>query len=327
LDNRFLHTDKIFNISTDEMFEELAIELFKFQYKNNKIYQKYCNLLKINPKKINKVEKIPFLPISFFKSHKVYCGNKKSEIKFFSSGTTGMTPSIHFVKNVNIYKQSFIKGFSQFYGDIQDYIVIGLLPSYLEREGSSLIYMVEDLIKKSKHEKSGFFLNEFDEIEAIVNEYQSTKKILIIGVSYALLDFSEKNKPDLSNCIVMETGGMKGKRKEMPKQELHQILKKRFNVNQIHSEYGMTELLSQAYALKNGKFKTPPWMKVITRETNDPFSFTSQKTGGLNIIDLANIYSCAFIATQDLGRVHNNYFEVLGRFDNSDIRGCNLLVQ
>jgi phenylacetate-coenzyme A ligase PaaK-like adenylate-forming protein len=309
------------------MFNELALELFQFQYKNNNIYQKYCDLLKINPKKIDKIEKIPFLPISFFKSHSVYCGNENPEIKFFSSGTTGMTPSTHSVKDVSIYEQSFTKGFNQFYGDIQDYIVIGLLPSYLEREGSSLIYMVDDLIIKSKHEKSGFFLNEFDEIEAIVNEYQSTKKILIIGVSYALLDFAEQNKPDLSNCIVMETGGMKGKRKEMPKYDLHQALKQGFNVNQIHSEYGMTELLSQAYALNDGKFKSPPWMKVITRETNDPFSFTFQKTGGLNIIDLANIYSCAFIATQDLGKVYNNYFEVLGRFDNSDIRGCNLLVQ
>jgi phenylacetate-coenzyme A ligase PaaK-like adenylate-forming protein len=304
----------------------LALELFQFQYKNNNIYQKYCDLLKINPKKIDKIEKIPFLPISFFKSHSVYCGNENPEIKFFSSGTTGMTPSTHSVKDVTIYEQSFTKGFNQFYGDIQDYIVIGLLPSYLEREGSSLIYMVDDLIIKSKHEKSGFFLNEFDEIEAIVNEYQSTKKILIVGVSYALLDFAEQNKPNLLNCIVMETGGMKGKRKEMPKYDLHQALKQGFNVNQIHSEYGMTELLSQAYALNDGKFKSPPWMKVITRETNDPFSFTFQKTGGLNIIDLANIYSCAFIATQDLGKVHNNYFEVLGRFDNSDIRGCNLLV-
>jgi len=327
LDNRFLYTEQIFNISTDDMFDELALELFQFQYKNNKIYQKYCDLLKINPKKIDKIEKIPFLPISFFKSHKVYCGNQNPEIKFFSSGTTGMTPSTHFVKSVNIYEQSFIKGFKQFYGDIQDYIVIGLLPSYLEREGSSLIYMVEDLIKKTNHKKSGFFLNEFNEIEAIVNEFQFTKKILIIGVSYALLDFAEQNSPNLSNCIVMETGGMKGKRKEMSKQELHQILKKGLHSKQIHSEYGMTELLSQAYALSDGKFKTPPWMKVMTRETNDPFSFTHQKTGGLNIIDLANIYSCAFIATQDLGKVYNDYFEVLGRFDNSDIRGCNLLIQ
>ena len=325
--NKVLNTNQIFNISSDNDFEKMAVEIFNFQYKNNKIYKKYCDLLKINPKNVKKITEIPFLPISFFKSHQVYCGDELPDIKFTSSGTTGMVTSSHFVKDINIYKQSFIKGFELFYNNIKDYVVIGLLPSYLKREGSSLIYMVDRLIKLSGNKDSGFFLNEFNEIESIIKRYQSHKKILLIGVSYALLDFAEQNHPDLSSCIVMETGGMKGKRKEMPKSELHQILKKGFNVNAIHSEYGMTELLSQAYALSDGKFKTPSWMKVLTRETNDPFSYTQGKTGGLNIIDLANVYSCSFIATQDLGKVHHNYFEVLGRFDNSDIRGCNLLVQ
>ncbi len=325
--NRFLHTKQIFKISSSQQFDELALELFQFQYKNNKIYKKYCDLLNIDIKTINKTEKIPFLPISFFKTHQVYCGDKQPDIIFSSSGTTGMATSKHLVKDVSIYEQSFAKGFSQFYGDIKNYIIIGLLPSYLERGGSSLIYMVKHLIKLSEHKDSGFFLNEFNQIENIIKRNKNKKKILLIGVSYALLDFAEQNHPDLSGCIVMETGGMKGKRKEIPKSELHQILKKEFNVNHIHSEYGMTELLSQAYAVSDGQFKTPPWMKVLTRETNDPFSITHQKTGGLNIIDLANVYSCAFIATQDLGKVYPSHFEVLGRFDNSDIRGCNLLVQ
>ncbi len=327
LNNRFLHTKQIFEILSQKQFDELALELFHFQYKNNKIYKKYCDLLKIDPKKVNKIEKIPFLPISFFKTHQVYCGDEKSDIVFTSSGTSGMVTSKHLIKNVNLYDLSFLNGFSKFYGNIKDYIIIGLLPSYLERDGSSLIYMVKHLIELSGHQDSGFFLNEFKQIEDIIKCNKGTKKILLIGVSYALLDFAEQNQPDLSGCIVMETGGMKGKRKEIPKTKLHQILKKGFNVNQIHSEYGMTELLSQAYATNDGKFKTPPWMKVFTRETNDPFSITHQKTGGLNIIDLANVYSCAFIATQDLGKVYPNHFEVLGRFDNSDIRGCNLLVQ
>ncbi|HIP37425.1 MAG TPA: acyl transferase [Crocinitomix sp.] len=302
------------------------MEVFRFQYDNNKVYKTFCDLLKTDVNKIKNIKDIPFLPISFFKTHKVYCGDEQADIKFNSSGTTGMVTSTHFVKDISIYEQSFKQTFEIFYGNIKDYIVLGLLPSYLEREGSSLIYMVDSFIKQSNHKNSGFFLNEFDKIERIIAKNE--KKILLIGVSYALLDFLEQNHPNLANCIVMETGGMKGKRKEIPKLQLHQILKEGFNVNSIHSEYGMTELLSQAYALKDGKFVTPPWMRVLSRDINDPFTYTPKgKTGGLNIIDLANVYSCAFIATQDLGKVYDDYFEVLGRFDNSDIRGCNLLVQ
>lgn len=325
--DKFQHIDKIFSISNQYEFENMALLVFNFQYQNNPIYKQYCDYLKIKSNSIQSIEQIPFLPISFFKSHPVYIGNQPENKTFTSSGTTGTVSSRHFVKDILIYEQSFLKAFELFYGDIEDYVVLGLLPSYLEREGSSLIYMVDKLIQLSKHSKSGFYLNEFEDLIQTINTVKSTKKVILFGVSYALLDLAEQFKPDLSGCIIMETGGMKGKRKEMPKSELHNTLKMGLNVDNIHSEYGMTELLSQAYASKNGKFITPPWMKVLSREYNDPFSYTSSKTGGLNVIDLANIYSCSFIATQDLGKVHSAFFEVLGRFDNSDIRGCNLLIQ
>jgi phenylacetate-coenzyme A ligase PaaK-like adenylate-forming protein len=321
------NTDKIFSISNQTDFIEVALEVFIFQYNNNIVYREYCDLLNIKPTDVSSLEDIPFLPISLFKSHKICTGDNNFEKEFTSSGTTGIVTSSHYVKDVTVYETSFIKGFEQFYGSIDNYIILGLLPSYLEREGSSLIYMVEKLIALTKNEKSGFFLDDYEGLLKVISENKSNKKIMLIGVSYALLDLAEQFKPDLSACIIMETGGMKGKRKEIPKNELHQILKVGFNVKNIHSEYGMTELLSQAYAVDNGKFKLPPWMKILSREYNDPFSYTNIKTGGLNIIDLANVYSCSFIATQDLGKVHNGYFEILGRFDNSDIRGCNLLIQ
>jgi len=328
IDQKFQNIDRIFSISTEVEFEKMAIEVFNFQYKNNKVYKQYCDYLRIDINRVLVLTDIPFLPISFFKSHSVFCGDfKKAEKEFSSSGTTGMITSSHYVKEIEIYEQSFIKGFEHFYGNVDDYVVLGLLPSYLEREGSSLIYMVDKLIELSKNSQSGFFLDDYDSLLKIIEDNKSTKKIILLGVSYALLDLVEKYNPDLSSCIIMETGGMKGKRKEIPKVELHEILKKGLNVNEIHSEYGMTELLSQAYALKNGEFELPGWMKVLTREYNDPFAYTNKKSGGLNIIDLANVYSCSFIATQDLGKVYPDYFEVLGRFDNSDIRGCNLLVQ
>lgn len=325
--HKFQHIDQIFSISTDLEFEKMALLVFNFQYHNNPVYKKYCDYLKIDLSAIKSIKQIPFLPISFFKSHEIYIGNHTPNKIFTSSGTTGMVTSKHSINDISIYEQSFLKAFDLFYGNIEDYIVLGLLPSYLEREGSSLIYMVDKLIQLSKHPKNGFFLNEYETLIDIINTEKLTKKIILFGVSYALLDLAEQFNPDLSGCIIMETGGMKGKRKEMPKSELHHTLKMGLNVDTIHSEYGMTELLSQAYALKGGQFKTPPWMKVLSREYNDPFSYTTSKTGGLNIIDLANIYSCSFIATQDLGKIHDNYFEILGRFDNSDIRGCNLLVQ
>ncbi len=328
IDQKFQNIDGIFSISSEGEFEKIAIEIFNFQYLNNNVYKQYCDYLSIQPNEIRQVSEIPFLPISFFKTHSVSCGDVlTSEKEFMSSGTTGMVTSSHYVKDIKIYEQSFIKGFEHFYGKIDDYIVLGLLPSYLEREGSSLIYMVDKLIELSNHSQSGFFLDDYDTLLKVIAEYKSSKKIILLGVSYALLDLVERYNPDLSSCIIMETGGMKGKRKEIPKSELHAILKKGLNVNEIHSEYGMTELLSQGYALSDGKFEIPKWMKVLTREYNDPFSYTTKKSGGLNIIDLANVYSCSFIATQDLGKVFSNHFEVLGRFDNSDIRGCNLLVQ
>lgn len=328
IEHKFQNIDKIFSISSGIEFEEMAIEIFKFQYQFNPVYAQYCDYLKTDVDSVLKVSDIPFLPISFFKTHSVVCGNEhKAEKEFSSSGTTGMITSSHFVQDISVYETSFIKGFEQFYGDIEDYIVLGLLPSYLERDGSSLIYMVDKLIELSKNSNSGFFLDDYEALLKIIADNKSNKKIILLGVSYALLDLVETYNPDLSSCIVMETGGMKGKRKEIPKVELHDILKKGLNVNEIHSEYGMTELLSQAYAVKNGEFKLPTWMNVLTREYNDPFSYTNKKSGGLNIIDLANVYSCSFIATQDLGKLHSDYFEILGRFDNSDIRGCNLLVQ
>jgi hypothetical protein len=272
---------------------------------------------------------IPFLPISFFKTHKIIENQAFADVIFSSSGTTGIDNSQHFVQNVKLYEESYLKGFEQYYGDINDYCILALLPNYLERQGSSLIYMVEDLIKKSNHPESGFYLYEHGQLEEKLNRLKANKqKTILIGVTYALLDFVENFPINFPELVVMETGGMKGRRKEMIREELHQTLCEGFGVSEIHSEYGMTELLSQAYSKGNGIFETLPWMKVLIRDTNDPLTFLSNgKTGGINVIDLANINSCSFIATQDLGKIHtDNTFEVLGRFDNSDIRGCNLMV-
>jgi phenylacetate-coenzyme A ligase PaaK-like adenylate-forming protein len=320
---------KIWSIKSELDFNITALEVFYFQYENNMIYREWVDSLKKNVNSIKHFSEIPFLPISLFKSHKIKSSDEKEDIVFSSSGTTGMQTSKHYVKDLNIYKESYRKGFGFFYGNIEDYTVLALLPSYLEREGSSLIFMAEDLIKLSKNEKSGFYLYNYDELFTILNELKnSKKKTLLLGVSFALLEFAENYKIEFPELIVMETGGMKGKRKELLRQELHSILCSSFGVNQIHSEYGMTELLSQAYSKGNSVFNTPPWMKILIRDTNDPLSLQSNnKTGGINVIDLANIYSCSFIATQDLGKLlPNDCFEILGRFDNTDIRGCNLLV-
>ena len=308
----------------------MALKVFNFQYQNNQIYQNFCNLLKINPNKVIDVKAIPFLPIEFFKTQKVICGDEESEITFLSSGTTGQNQSKHFVKDVSVYVESFTKGFEQFYGKIEEYCFLALLPSYMEREGSSLIYMTEYLVKHSKHPLSGFYLNNYNDLIATIKQLkQQNQKTILIGVSFALLDLAEQHQIDLSNVIIMETGGMKGRRKEMTRTELHAIYKERFNVNQIHSEYGMTELLSQAYSKGIGLFETPSWIKILIREPNDPLHLLGANiTGGVNVIDLANYNSCSFIATQDLGKIYdNNTFEILGRFDNSDLRGCNLLIQ
>lgn len=321
--------DAIFNIKSDAEFEALALDIFRFQFENNPVYRSFCDLLYRHPSDVKQVQDIPFLPIQFFKSHDVVCGQNAVEQTFTSSGTTGAATSKHLVTDIALYQESYINAFKHFYGNIDDYAILALLPSYLERNGSSLIYMVNDLIKRSQHPESGFFLNNLEELSKTIEQLEAkNQKTLLIGVSFALLDLVEQFQFKLSNTIIIETGGMKGRRKEMIRQELHSILKAGFGVDDIHSEYGMTELLSQAYSKGHGVFECPPWMKVITRDTEDPFSLQPvNKTGGINIIDLANINSCSFIATQDLGKVHDNgQFEVIGRFDNSDIRGCNLMV-
>ncbi len=322
--------NRIFNITSDKEFSNLAIEIFNYQYQTNQVYQNFCKLLKVNPSAITSIEKTPFLPIEFFKTQEVICDKNNVDEVFLSSGTTGQNQSKHFVKDVTVYEQSFVKGFEQFYGKIEDYCFLALLPSYMEREGSSLIYMTEYLVKHSNHSLSGFYLNNYAAlIETIEKLKQQKQKTILIGVSFALLDLAEQHQLDLSDIIIMETGGMKGRRKEMTRTELHSIYKERFNVKEIHSEYGMTELLCQAYSKGNGIFKTPNWMKILIREPNDPFNLlNSNKTGGINVIDLANYNSCSFIATQDLGKTFDdNSFEILGRFDNTDLRGCNLLIQ
>ena len=307
-------------------FEKRALRLFKEQSQKCLPYNQYLKLLKTDVESISSLAEIPFLPIQFFKTHSIIAKGKKPAIRFSSSGTTGMERSQHLVADLSLYEYSFRTAFELFYGDIEKYRFIALLPSYLEREGSSLIYMCEDLIKRSKHPQSGFYLNNLDELSEIIKEDKPT---ILLGVTYALLDLAKLGPFQLNNTIIMETGGMKGKRKEMLKDELHQTLSNAYGVDLIHSEYGMTELLSQAYSKGNGRFSTSHWMRVFSRDIEDPFSLTNNgKTGGLNIIDLANIHSCAFIATQDLGRVYTDQtFEVLGRFEQSDIRGCNLLVQ
>lgn len=324
-----MSSTSVFDIKNASEFESKILEVFRLQYQNNLVYREFCSYLGRNPKNVHQILEIPFLPIEFFKSKTILTGQKKSQISFSSSGTTANQRSQHHVTDLNIYVQSYLTAFNQFYGNIQDYCVLALLPSYLEREGSSLIYMVADLIKKSGHSDSGFYLDEFDSLKNKILQLDSSgSKVLLIGVSFALLDFAEKHPIQLKNTIVMETGGMKGRRKEMIRRELHQILKQGFGVDTIHSEYGMTELLSQAYSVGKGIFKTPNWMKILIRDTEDPLSFQKiGRTGGINIIDLANINSCSFIATQDLGKLHHNgSFEILGRFDHSDIRGCNLMV-
>ncbi len=324
-----ISTHDIFTISNQKQFDKIALKAFRFQYENNLVYREFCDFLKTDVQKVKSIQQIPFLPIQFFKSHSVVSNTNPIQATFTSSGTTGMSTSKHLVTDVSIYEESYRKGFSQFYGNIEDYVVLALLPSYLEREGSSLIHMVDDLIQLSNQPESGFYLHNYDElIEKLIQLDQAGQNAVLIGVTYALLDLVEKHSFQLENTIIMETGGMKGKRKEMIREELHQQLCEGFGVNAIHSEYGMTELLSQAYSLGEGIFECPSWMQILVRDTEDALSYVREgKTGGINVIDLANINSCSFIATQDLGKKYSNgSFEVLGRFDHSDIRGCNLMV-
>lgn len=315
-------------------FDGLALEIFNYQYYNNTVYKKYVDALKINPGNINTIETIPFLPISFFKTHQISTTALEPEVIFESSGTTGNNTSRHLVKDATIYEKSFLKGFNQFYDSPSRWCIIGLLPNYIERGNSSLVYMVNQLISESNNPNSGFYLDNFDKLyQTIVHNEMMEIPTLLIGVTFALLDFSEKYSLKLNYTTIMETGGMKGRRKEITREEVHTILKEKLGVSEIHSEYGMTELLSQAYSSDAGRFHTPSWLKILVREYNDPFAITppgknNQPVSGLiNVIDLANVYSCSFIATDDVGKLyHNGSFEVLGRRDASDLRGCSLLT-
>jgi len=311
-------------------FEKHALELFHFQVKNNPVYKAYLNSIEIDTDQIDSTFMIPFLPISTFKYQTVKTGNWLESKIYESSGTTNDTQSKHYIEDEELYNYISEMIFKKFYGNPKDYEILALLPSYLERSNSSLVHMIQNLIYKSGSENSGFYLDDYDllyrKIKDILN--RSDRKIILWGVTFGLLDFAEKYDMDLKNVIIIETGGMKGRREELTRPEIHNILRTRFNVAKIHSEYGMTELLSQAYSKGDGIFKVPPWMRVYIREIYDPFSINNQLNQGvINIIDLANVHSCAFIATDDLGRIHpDGSFEVLGRLDNSDLRGCNLLL-
>ncbi|MGO1521723.1 MAG: acyl transferase [Sphingobacterium sp.] len=322
--------DRIFKIHEKEEFNRCCLAVFAHQATENPVYRQYLNLLGIQVGDIDHYLKIPFLPIEFFKTQDVICRNLEPQVTFTSSGTTGTLNSRHLVADPDWYIKSFRTAFHQFYGAVQHTAILALLPSYSERSGSSLIYMVDDLIQRSLRQESGYFLYNHADLFARIEELKKKKvKTILFGVTYALLDFIEAHPIDASELVVMETGGMKGRRKEMIRPELHRILCEGFGVETIHSEYGMTELLSQAYSTGDGRFRSPSWMEVLIRDTNDPLTLVDQpRAGAVNIIDLANFHSCSFIATQDLGRCHNDgTFEILGRFDHSDIRGCNLLVQ
>lgn len=326
---------KIFGVNEGN-FEALALEVFNFQQENNPVYKAYLHALKINPQSVQTIDQIPFLPVRFFKSHEVKTTLFEPQAVFESSGTSGSINSRHLVKDISLYEESFTKGFEFFYGPVKEWCIIGLLPSYLERKGSSLVYMIDKLMNISEHPQSGFYLDEFEKLFVVLNELEKhQQKTLLIGVTFALLDFAEKYSLPLKHTIVMETGGMKGRREEMIRPEVHDVLRKSFSLDHIHSEYGMTELLSQTYSSGNGIFNCPPWMKILVRDEEDPlnvktvsrFQTVAPITGGINIIDLANIYSCSFIATDDAGKLNaEGDFEVLGRVDGSDLRGCSLMV-
>lgn len=316
-------------------FESCALEVFNYQYEHCTVYRQYCKLIQRPPEHTHTLSQIPFLPIQFFKTKKIGNDAGEAALIFESSGTTNSINSRHYVQDAGVYEQSFLSGFKKFYGNADQYCIIGLLPSYLEREHSSLVYMVNRLIAESKNEKSGFYLHDFKKLSLQLEENEKNgKPTLLIGVTYALLDFADQFEMKLKNTIIMETGGMKGRRKEITRSEVHDTLKQRLGVHEVHSEYGMTELLSQAYSNSNGIFTCPPWMKVLIRAEDDPFEILEAnklsgkyRAGAINIIDLANINSCSFIATDDVGKLYpNDSFEIIGRLDNSDIRGCGLMI-
>ena len=319
----------IFNLQSPFEFNETARSLFRYQYRNNRIYHSFVDALGISESQVYHPEQIPFLPVSFFKTHKITTGDFIEEAVFESSGTTGTETSRHYVADTSLYELSFTKGLELFYGDLSQYVVFALLPSYLERKNSSLVYMVEKILMKSNRQMGGFFLHELESLQKQLAEaHNAGLKIMLFGVTFALLEMAENFPVSIPGAIIFETGGMKGRRKELTRMELHEKLCRSFGVPKIHSEYGMTELLSQAWSKGDGLFRCPPWMRVLIADTNDPLSYVETgRTGGINIIDLANFHSCSFLATQDLGRVFDDgSFEVLGRFDNSDIRGCSLLA-
>ena len=324
---------KVFGVD-EAGFEPLALEIFRYQYDQNSLYQQYVDALGLDISQIVRLEQIPFLPIRFFKSHEVVTGEFEARAVFESSGTTGMVNSRHLVRDIELYRESFTRAFKNFYGDPKEYCVIGLLPSYLERQHSSLVFMVDRLIKASGHPDSGFYLQHHEKLIGVLDRLEAAgQKTLLIGVTFALLDLAKDFQLPLRHTIVMETGGMKGRRKEMVRAEVHALLKEAWQLPAIHSEYGMTELLSQAYSKGGGIFRTPPWMRVLLRDEEDPFSVSraaagrKDMAGAINIIDLANVHSCSFLATDDAGRLYaDDSFEVLGRMDNTDLRGCSLLV-
>ena len=317
--------NKLFKLNSTYNFNQKAIEIFNFQYNNNSVYSQYCKLINVKAKSIKKIKDIPFLPIQFFKNYTVSSYNKHTH-SFKSSGTGGKR-SVHHIKDINIYIESFTQCFEENFGSINNTVFLGLLPSYIEQGNSSLIYMVDYLIQKSNRKESGFYLNDYKKLyDLILKLEKSEKKIILIGVSYALLDFIDNFSLSTKNLVIIETGGMKGRRKEITREELHDKLKRGFNSNNIKSEYGMTELLSQAYSNTNGIFKSPPWLKILVREINDPLYVKSHGKGALNFIDLANVNSCSFIASDDIGEVYrDSSFKVLGRLSDSEIRGCNLM--
>lgn len=327
-------TTSIFNIKTEADFLEMALETFRFQYENVEIYRKFVDYLGKNIYEVKKLEEIPFLPIEMFKNHTILDQNKRTDLYFQSSGTTQSNLSTHWIADSSLYEKSIYKSFEQFIGKPEDYIFLGLLPSYLEKQNSSLIYMVDYLMKQSLKPENGYFLYNHQELFNVLNQLITEKKKLIVfGVSFALLDFLDTLQSlqlsisPSSNLIIIETGGMKGRKEEMTKDELLSILQNNFKTQNVYSEYSMTELLSQAYSLGENLYKSPSWMRVMIRNLEDPFSYVSEgRNGAINIIDLANRHSCSFIATQDLGKVENGFFQVLGRIDHSDIRGCSLLV-
>ena len=324
-----MDTTRIFEISSEEDFSALVLEVFEYQYRQTDVYREFCQHLGVSPRHISSPDHIPFLPIEFFKSRRVLAKERKTELCFRSSGTTASNLSQHYIADPEIYRQSFIRGFEYFYGDVSNYCVLALLPSYLERHDSSLVYMAREFIRQSDFEESGFYLSDLNRLSdqlSLLNH--KNIPVLLIGVTFALLDLATQHSTSLPNTIVMETGGMKGRKKEMVREEVHKILKEAWGVEEIHSEYGMTELLSQAYSKARGIFECPPWMRVLIRDPEDPLKLVDRGvSGGINIIDLANVYSCSFIATQDLGKIRSDGgFEVLGRFDHSDIRGCNLMA-